>query len=39
LALELIQWDYYDKEQHEAASREYLKNRPALSTLKPLFPK
>ena len=37
LALELIQWDYYDKEIHEAAAQEYLKTRPALSTLKPLF--
>ena len=39
LVLELIQWDYYDKEQHEAASRAYLKTRPPLSSLKPLFNK
>ena len=39
LALELIQWDYYKKEEREAAVAEYLKNRPALSTLKPLFNK
>jgi len=37
--LELIQWDYYDKEIHEAAAQEYLKTRPALNTLKPLFSK
>ena len=37
LALELIEWAYYDKEVHEKASEEYLKTRPALSTLKPLF--
>jgi catechol 2,3-dioxygenase-like lactoylglutathione lyase family enzyme len=37
LVLELIQWDYYDKEQHEAAAQEYLKHRPALASLKPLF--
>lgn len=39
LALELIQWDYYDKELHEAAAQEYLKTRPAPNTLKPLFNK
>ena len=39
LALELIQWDYYHKEEREAASELYLKSRPALSTLEPLFKK
>jgi catechol 2,3-dioxygenase-like lactoylglutathione lyase family enzyme len=39
LALELIQWDYYKKEEREAAVAQYLKNRPALRTLKPLFNK
>ena len=39
LALELIQWDYYKKEEREAAVAEYLKNRPPLSAFKPLFSK
>ena len=39
LALELIQWDYYKKEEREAAVAEYLKNRPPLSAFKPLFGK
>jgi len=37
LALELIEWAYYDKELRESAAQEYLKNRPSLSSLKPLF--